>query len=39
MKPLNKRTKDALQELIEFWNLALKEGVKPEEQRLLDKMK
>ena len=36
---MNERTQAALQELIDLWNEALKVGVKPEEQRLLDKLK
>ena len=39
MKPISKRAKQSLQELIDLWNQALNEGVKPEEQRLLDQMK
>lgn len=38
MKPLSPRTQAALKELLEFYDRAINEGIKPEEQRLLDKM-
>jgi hypothetical protein len=39
MKPISPRAKAALAELINLWNDALKEGIKPDEQALLDKLK